>query len=57
MVDPLSYVTFQPVLHCGMWYPVCGIVHIKQLMLLIERLAHVVAAVGLLSLSGPLPYV
>ena len=48
-VDPLSYFSFQPVLHdwCnkgrGMCYPVCG----------------KVAAVGFLShyLSGPLPYV
>ena len=34
-VDPLSYFSFQPVLHdwcnkgCGMCCPVCGIVHIK----------------------------
>ena len=34
-VDPLSYFSFQPVLHdwcnkgCGMCYPVCRIVHIK----------------------------
>ena len=64
MVDPLSYFSFQPVLHnwCkkghGMCYPVCGIVHIKEPLLLIENVAHVVA-VGFLSqyLSGPLPYV
>ena len=36
MVDPLSYFSFQPVLHdwCnkgrGMYYPVCGMVHIKE---------------------------
>ena len=37
MVDPLSYVLFQPVLHhwcnkgCGMCYPpVCGMMHIKE---------------------------
>ena len=35
-VDPLSYFSFQPVLHdwCnkgrGMCYPVCGVVHIKE---------------------------
>ena len=35
MVDKLSYLSFQPVLHdwCnkgrGMCYPVCGVVHIK----------------------------
>ena len=36
MVDPLSYFSFQPVFHdwcnkgCGMCYPVCGMMHIKQ---------------------------
>ena len=45
MVDPLSYFSFQPVLHdwCnkgrGMCYPVCGIMHIKQPLLLIKRAA------------------
>ena len=35
-VDPLSYFSFQPVLHdwCnkgrGMYYPVCGMMHIKK---------------------------
>ena len=35
MVDPLSYFSFQPVLHdwcnkgCGMCYPVYGMMHIK----------------------------
>ena len=35
-VNPLSYFSFQPVLHdwcnkgCGMCYPVCGMVHIKH---------------------------
>ena len=44
--------SFQPVLHdwCnkgrGMCYPVCGMVHIKEPLLLI----------GKSSLSGPLPY-
>ena len=39
-VNPLSYVSFQPVLHdwCnkgrGMCYPVCGMVHIKEPLLL-----------------------
>ena len=43
MVDPLSYFTFQPVLHdwCnkgrGMCYPVCGMVHIKEPLLLIGK--------------------
>ena len=43
MVDPLSYFSFQPVLHdwsnksCGMCYPVCGMVHIKEPLLSIEK--------------------
>ena len=43
LVDLLSYVSFQPVLHnwCnkgrGMCYPVCGMVHIKEPLLLIDR--------------------
>ena len=34
-VDPLSYFSFQPVLHDwynkgrGMYYPICGMIHIK----------------------------
>ena len=42
-VDPLNYFTFQPVLHdwCnkgrGMCYPVCGMVHIKEHLLLMWR--------------------
>ena len=42
-VDPLSYFLFQPVLHdwcnkgCGMCYPVCGMVHIKEPLLLINK--------------------
>ena len=42
-VDPLSYFSFQPVLHdwCnkgrGMCYPVCGMVHIKEPLLLIVK--------------------
>ena len=41
---PLSYFSFQPVLHdwcnkgCGMCYPVCGMVHIKEPLLLIDKL-------------------
>ena len=36
MVNPLNYFLFQPVLHdwcnkgCGMCYPICGMVHIKE---------------------------
>ena len=39
-MDPLRYFSFQPVLHdwCnkgrGMCYPVCGMVHIKPLLLI-----------------------
>ena len=42
-VDPLSYFSFQPVLHdwCskgrGMCYPVCGMVHTKEPLLLIDK--------------------
>ena len=42
-VDPLSYFLFQPVLHdwcnkdLGMCYPVCGMVHIKYPLLLIDK--------------------
>ena len=42
-VDSLSYVSFQPVIHdwrnkgCGMCYPVCGMLHIKESMLLIGK--------------------
>ena len=42
-VDPLNYFAFQPVLHdwcnkgCGMCYPVCGMVHIKEPLLLIDK--------------------
>ena len=42
-VDQLSYFSFQPVLHdwCskgrGMCYPVCGMVHIKEPLLLINK--------------------
>ena len=42
-VDPLSYFSFQTVLHdwcnkgIGMCYPVCGMVHIKEPLLLIDK--------------------
>ena len=62
-VDPLSYFSFQPVLHdwCnkgrGMCYPVSGMMRIKEPLLLIG-VAHVAEA-GFLTryLCGPLPYV
>ena len=43
MVDPLSYFLFQPVPHDwykkghGMCYPVCGMMHIKEPLLLIGK--------------------
>ena len=43
VVDPLSYFSFQPVLHDwynkgrGMCYPVCGMMHIKEPLLLIRK--------------------
>ena len=59
-----SYFLFHPVLHdwCnkgrGMYYPVCGMMHIKESLLLFGKSSYVAAA-GFLSryLSGPLPYV
>ena len=52
MVDPLSYFSFQPVVHdkgCGMCCPVCGMMDVKEPLLLIGKtIAHVVAA-GFLS--------
>ena len=38
-VDPLNYFSFQPVLSKGrgMCYPVCGMVHIKEPLLLIGK--------------------
>ena len=44
--------TSQPLLHdkrCGMCYHVCGTVHIKEPLLLIRKIAHVVPAAGFLS--------
>ena len=43
MVDPLSYLSFQPVLHDwfnkggGICYPVCVMMHIKEPLLLIRN--------------------
>ena len=43
MVNTLSYFSFQPVLHdwcnkgCGMYYTVCGMMHIKEPLLLIRK--------------------
>ena len=44
-VDPLSYFSFQPVLHdwCNkgrnMCYPVCGMMHIKEPLLLFGKIS------------------
>ena len=43
MVNPMSYFLFHPVLHDwrnkgrGMYYPVCGMIHIKEPLLLIGK--------------------
>ena len=40
MVDPLSYFSYQPVpcvIKAVVYYPVCGMVHIKESLLLIEK--------------------
>ena len=56
-VDPLSYFSFQPVLHdwCnkgrGMCYPVCGMMHIKEPLLLIGKSSPCGSSVFHLSLS------
>ena len=63
-VDPLSYFSFQPVLRdwCnkgrGMCYPVRGMMHIKEPLLLIGK-SSPCGGSGFLSryLSDPLPYV
>ena len=65
MVDPLSYFSFQPVLHdwCSkghsMCYPVCIMVHINRTFTdKSKRVAHVAASDFLYDyLSGTLPYV
>ena len=57
MVDSLSYFLFQPVLHdwCnkgpGMCYPVCGMMHIKESLLLIGKSSPCGGSGFLLSLS------
>ena len=63
MLDPLSYFSFQPMIHDwyskghGMWYPVCGMARIKDNLLLIGKSS--LHREGFLSscLSGHLPYV
>ena len=56
MVDPLSYLLFQPVIHdwCNtgrsMCYPVSGMVHITDPLLLITKSIHVLATTCLSSI-------
>ena len=61
MVDTYNYLSVQPVLHdwCnkgrGMCYPVCGMVHIKEPLLLMGKSSPCSGGKGFpLSLSGPL---
>ena len=60
MVEPLSYFSFQPILHNWLWYVLSCLlmVHIKDPLLLIERISHVATA-GFLSccLNSTLPNV
>ena len=61
MVNPLSYFSFQPVLHDwynkgrGMCYPVCGRMHIKEPLLLIGKSSLCGGSGFPLSRCGPLP--
>ena len=65
MMDQLSYFSFQPVLHDwynkgrGMCYPVCGMMHIKEPLLVNGKSSLCVSSTFPLSLSmnGPLTYV
>ena len=56
-----DFLNYQPVLHdwcnkgCGMCHPVCGMVHIKEPLLLIGK-SSPCGGSGF-HLSGPLPYV
>ena len=64
MVDPLSYFLFQQLFHdwcikgCDMCYPVCGLVHVQDPLLLIRKCSSCTAAAGFFSryLNGPLLY-
>ena len=59
MLDPLIYLAFQPVLHdwCkkggGMCYPVCGMVHIKESLLLIKTSSMWWQRISSRCLNGP----
>ena len=58
MVDPLSYFSFQPVLQnwykkgCDMCYPVCGMIHIKDSLLLIRKSIPHSGSIGFLFLRS-----
>ena len=62
---PLRYVSFHPVQHdwcnkgCGMSHPICGMVHIKETLLLIGKSKPCSGGWFPLSryLSGPITYV
>ena len=55
MVDPLSYFSFQPVLHDGC--PVCEMVYIKEPLVLIRKSSPCGSSMFTFTLSGPLPYI
>ena len=61
MVTTLGYFMFQPLLHmwynkyCVMYYPVCGMVHIKDPLLLIRMSGPCSGFPH--SLSGSFPYI
>ena len=65
MVDPLRCFSFKPVLHnwcnkgCYMCYPLCGMVHVKEPLLLIGKSSPCSGGSGFpLSLpDAPIPYV
>ena len=62
MVDPLSYFSFQPVLHdwcntgCGMCYPVCGMVHLKEPLLLTRKSGFPLSLSECFFTIFPMPY-
>ena len=62
MVNPLCYFSIEPVFQdwCnkghGMCYPVCGIVHIKEPLLLIKKSMFSGGSGFPLCMSNPLPY-
>ena len=59
IVDPLSYFSFHPVLHdwSGMYYPVCGMMYIKEPLLLIRKSSPCGSSGFPLCLRGHLPHV